>query len=62
MDKNSVHYKEFLSHNIKFMNQLFTSEGECKDWNHIKKEFQITNNLHKLHNLLQIYTNFTRNS
>ena len=38
-DSNSVHFKEFSSHSINFINQLFTSEGESKDWNHIKKEF-----------------------
>ena len=31
MDKISVHYKKYLSHNIKFMNQLFTFEEECED-------------------------------
>ena len=45
-DNNSVHFKEFSSHNINFINQLFTSEGEFKDWNHIKREFQVTNNLY----------------
>ena len=28
------------------MNQLFTSAGEFKDWNHIKREFQLTDNLY----------------
>ena len=46
IDNNSVHFKEFSSHNINFINQLFTSEGEFKDWNHIKREFQLTNNLY----------------
>ena len=35
-----------MSHNINFINQLFTSEGEFKDWNHIKREFQLTNYLY----------------
>ena len=39
IDNNSVHFKEFSSHIINFINQLFTSEGELKDWNHIKREF-----------------------
>ena len=43
---NSVHFKEFSSHNINFINQLFTSEGEFKDWNHIKRAFQLTDNLY----------------
>ena len=34
-DNNSVHFEEFSSHNNKFNNNLFTSEGEFKDWNHI---------------------------
>ena len=46
IDTNSVHFKEFSSHNINFINQLFTSEGEFKNWNHIKREFQYTNNLY----------------
>ena len=46
IDNNSVQFKEFSSHNINFINQLFTSEGEFKDWNHIKREFQLTNNLY----------------
>ena len=45
IDNNSVHHKEFLSYNIKFTNHVFTSEEEFKDWNHIKREFQLTNNL-----------------
>ena len=40
-----------MSDNINFINQLFTSEEELKDWNHIKREFQLTNNL---------YSKFTR--
>ena len=35
-DNKSVHFKEFSSHNINFINQLFISEAEFKDWNHIK--------------------------
>ena len=46
IDNNSVHYKEFSSHNINFINQLFTCQGELKDWNHIKREFQLTKNLY----------------
>ena len=46
IDNNSVHFKEFSSHNINLINELFTSEGEFKDWNHIKREFQLTNNLY----------------
>ena len=39
INSNSVHIKEFLSHSINFINQLFTSDGESlkkieKDWNH----------------------------
>ena len=45
-DNNSVHFNEFSSHNINFINQLFTSEGEFKDWNHIRREFQLINNLY----------------
>ena len=43
---NSVHFKEFSSHNINFINGLFTSEGEFKDWNQTKKEFQLPHNLY----------------
>ena len=43
---NSVHFKEFSSYNINFINQSFTSEGEFKYWNHIKREFQLTDNLY----------------
>ena len=46
IDNNYVHIEEFSSHNINFINHLFTSEGEFKDWNHIKREFQLTNNLY----------------
>ena len=46
IDNNSVHFKEFSSHNINFINKLFTSEGEFEDWNHIKREFQHANNLY----------------
>ena len=46
IDQNYVHFKEFSSHNIKFTNQLFTYERELEDWNHIKREFQLTNNLY----------------
>ena len=46
IDHNSVHFKNFSSHNINFINQLFTSEGEFKDWNHIKREFQPSNNVY----------------
>ena len=28
------------------MYQLFTSEGKLKDWNRIKREFQLTDNLY----------------
>ena len=31
IDNNSVHFTEFSSHDINFINQLFTSEGEFKD-------------------------------
>ena len=41
VDNNSVHFKEFSSHNINFINQL-----EFKDWNHIRREFQLTNDLY----------------
>ena len=38
IDNNSAHFREFPSHNIiNFINQLFTSEWEFKDWNHIKR-------------------------
>ena len=45
-DNNSVHFKEFLSDSINIINLFFTSQGELKDWNHIRREFQLTNNLH----------------
>ena len=52
-DNNSVHFKEFSSHIINFINQLFTSEVKFKYWNHIKKEFQVPDihitNMHKFH-------------
>ena len=38
-DNNSVHFKEFWS-------QLFTSEGEFKDLNYIKREFQLNDSLY----------------
>ena len=41
-----------MSHNINFIDQLFTSEGEFKDWNHVKREYQLTNDLY--HELTQI--------
>ena len=41
-----MYFEEFSSHNINFINQLFTSEGEFKDWNHIKREFQVNDNLY----------------
>ena len=44
-DNNSVHFKEFSSHNINFINQLFTSEGEFKNWNPVRREFQLTYSL-----------------
>ena len=25
---------------------MFSSEGECKEWNHTKEEFQLTDNLY----------------
>ena len=37
IDNNSVCFKEFSSHNVNLINQLFTSEGEFKDWIHIKR-------------------------
>ena len=46
IDINSVHFKEFSNHNINHINQLFTSEGQVKDWNHNKREFQLINNLY----------------
>ena len=46
MDNNFVYFKQLSSHNCHFINQLNTSEGEFKDWNHIKREFQLTNSLH----------------
>ena len=46
VDNNSVHFKEFSSRNINFINQLFTSKGEFKDWNQNKREFQLTDNLY----------------
>ena len=53
IDNNSIHFKEFSSHNINFINQLFTPEGQFKDWNHIKREFQLNiiyiTSLHKFH-------------
>ena len=52
-DNNSVHFKEFSSHIINFINQLFTSEVKFKYWNHINKEFQVPDiritNMHKFH-------------
>ena len=39
IDESSVHLKEFSSHSINFINQLFTSDGEFKDWNHTIREF-----------------------
>ena len=45
IDNNSVHFKEFSSHNINFINQLFTSEGEFKNWNPVRREFQLTYSL-----------------
>ena len=39
IDNNYVQFKEIPSHNINSVNQLFTSEAEFKDWNHIKREF-----------------------
>ena len=41
----SVHFTDLMNHDINFINQLFTSEGQREDWNHIKREFQLTNNL-----------------
>ena len=35
IDRNSVHFKELLSQYIKFINQLFTSDGGFKDKNHL---------------------------
>ena len=52
IDNNSVPFKEFSSHNINFINQLFTSEGEFYDWNHIERKFQLNDNL------CYKYTNF----
>ena len=53
IDNNSIHFKEFSSHNINFINQFFTPEGQFKDWNHIKGEFQLDiiyiTSLHKFH-------------
>ena len=43
---NSVHFKEFSSQNINFINHLFTSEGEFKEWNQIKRKFQLAYNLY----------------
>ena len=37
--------KEFSSHNITFINQLFISEKEFTDWHHMKREFQLIDNL-----------------
>ena len=45
IDNSSVHLKEFSSHNIKFINQLFISEREFTDWHHMKREFQLIDNL-----------------
>ena len=45
INNNSVHFKEFSSHNINFINQLFTSEGEFKNWNPVRREFQLTYSL-----------------
>ena len=47
IDDNSVHNSDTNSfHNINFIDQLFLSDGEHKDWNHIKREFQLTDNLY----------------
>ena len=35
-----------MSHNINFINHLWTSDREFKDWNHIKREFQFNYNLY----------------
>ena len=58
VDNNSVQFKEFSSPNIDFINRLFTTEVEFKDWDHIKREFQLTDN-----NLYYKFTTyFTHNS
>ena len=54
VDNNSVQFKEFSSPNIDFINRLFTSEVEFKDWDHIKREFNsliaiYITNLHIFH-------------
>ena len=54
VDNNSVQFKEFSSQNIDFINWLFTSEVEFKDWDHIKREFNsliaiYITNLHIFH-------------
>ena len=41
IDNNSVYF-----YNINFFNHLRTSEIELKDWNHIKREFQLNYNLY----------------
>ena len=46
IDNNSVHFKEFSSYNINLVKPLFTSGRKFKDWNSIKKEFQLTDNLY----------------
>ena len=39
------------------MYQLLTSEGKLKDWNRIKREFQLTDNLYNTPNSLKVETN-----
>ena len=46
IDSNSVHFKEFSSHNINSINQLFTSERKFKDWIQVKIEFQLAGNFY----------------
>ena len=46
IDNSFVHCKEFLSDNINFISQSFTSEGEFKGRNHFKREFWLTDNLY----------------
>ena len=46
IDNSFVHCKEFLSDNINFISQSFTSEGEFKGRNHVKREFWLTDNLY----------------
>ena len=56
IDNNYVQFKEIPSHNINSVNQLFTSEAEFKDWNHIKREFWITDNLYyKFTQILNVF-------